>query len=68
MTRISLVQKKETYGKQMALFNEPPTRQLAAHPVCVWHSVRAASYCQEKKNKILQPFGGFSLEKWGDRS
>lgn len=67
MTRISLVQKKETYGKQMALFNEPPTQQLAAHPVCVWHSVRAASYCQEKK-KILQPFGRFSLEKWGDRS
>lgn len=50
MTRISLVQKKETYGKQMALFNEPPTQQLAAHPVCVWHSVRATSYCQEKKN------------------
>lgn len=33
----------------MALFNEPPTQQLAAHPVCVWHSLRAASHCQEKK-------------------
>lgn len=34
----------------MALFNEPPTQQLAAHPVCVWHSLGAASYCQKKKS------------------
>lgn len=50
----------------MALFNEPPTQQLAAHPVCVWHSLRAASSCQiTKKIKILQPFGEFPLRKWG---
>lgn len=51
----------------MALFNEPPTQQLAAHPVCVWHSLRAASSCQikKKKIKILQPFGEFPLRKWG---
>lgn len=47
----------------MALFNEPPTQQLAAHPVCVWHNLGAASYCQKKK--ILEPFGGLSFRDGG---
>lgn len=43
----------------MAPFNEPPTQQLAAHPVCVWQSLRAASYCQEKKIQSCNLLVGF---------